>query len=267
MPEGDTVWRTGRRLHQALAGQRLTRADVRHPRWATVDLTDRWVSEVVTRGKHLLLRTTADDGVPITVHTHLGMEGAWWLYEPGQRWRGGPTHQIRVILDTASIAAVAYRLKTITIVPTAEENTLVGHLGPDLLAEDFDAAEATRRLTTEGARTIAEALMDQRNVAGIGTVYRAEILYLRGLWPWTPVSAINHPDEVVALAHRLLRTNRLRAQQVTTGSLRRGEQHWVYGRAGQPCRRCGTRIVSAELGPLTQERVVYWCPRCQPESP
>jgi endonuclease-8 len=270
MPEGDTVWRTARRLHAALAGQRLSGADLRHPQWATVDLRGRLISEIVARGKHLLVRTVADDGVAVTVHSHLGMDGSWRLYRPGERWGGGPGHQIRVVFTTPAMVAVGYRLKRLAVVPTADEASLVGHLGPDLLGPDWDADEAVRRLASAPGRAIGAALLDQRNLAGIGNVYRAEVLFLRGLSPWTPVGAVPDLRAVVALAQRLLSANRERPEQVTTGSLRRGEQHWVYGRTGQPCRRCGTAILAGDLGDEDddpQARRAYWCPRCQPARP
>jgi endonuclease-8 len=264
MPEGDTVWRTARRLHTALAGHRITAADLRHPRWATVDLRTRLISEVVARGKHLLTRTVSDDGPAITLHTHLGMDGSWWLYRPGDRWRGGSDHQIRVVLATSELTAVAYRLKTVTVVPTAEESTLVGHLGPDLLGPDWDLDEAVRRIAAAPERTIGEALLDQRNLAGIGNLYRAEVLFLRGLSPWRPVRDVPDLPAVVELSRRLLDANREVVDQLTTGSRRQGETHWVYRRAGKPCLRCRTRIRSADLGAGPQARRVYWCPHCQP---
>jgi endonuclease-8 len=264
MPEGDTVWRTARRLHAALAGSPLTVCDLRHPRWATVDLRGRLVTEVASRGKHLLLRTTAADAEPITVHSHLGMEGEWWLFRAGERRRRGPEHEIRAIVGTAAYVAVAYRLAELTVVPTAQEETLVGHLGPDLLGPDWDPEEAVRRLSAQPDRTIGEALLDQRNLAGIGNLYRSEVLFLRGVAPWTPVRDTPDLPAVVALAERLLAANRLRTEQATTGSLRQGSQHWVYRRAGQPCRRCRTMVRSAELGPAGEERRIYWCAMCQP---
>lgn len=264
MPEGDTVWRAANRLNTALAGQRITDAELRHPRWAEVDLRGRLVTEVVSRGKHLLTRTVIDGGEPLTLHTHLGMEGSWWLYRPGERWRGGPEHQIRVFLVTAPITAVGYRLRTVTVVATADESGLVGHLGPDLLSPDWDPEEALRRIEARPDRPIGTALLDQRNLAGIGNLYRAEVLFLRGVSPWTPVREVADLPAMVALSRRLLDANRLQPDQTTTGSLRRGEQHWVYRRAGAPCRRCGTRIRSADIGDDPEYRRAYWCPRCQP---
>ena len=138
---------------------------------------------------------------------------------------------------------------------------MTGYLGPDLLGPDWDAGEAARRLREDPDRTAGEALLDQRNLAGIGNVYKSEILFLRGIRPWRPVGKIKDVDALVSLAHRMLDANKDRVERVTTGVPRRGQQVWVYGRKGQPCRRCGTPIRQAELG----ERVTYWCPSCQPD--
>lgn len=264
MPEGDTIWRTALRLHTALAGSVLDVADLRHPKWASVDLRGRVVTEVVARGKHLLMRTTEPKRAPTTLHSHLGMDGSWWLGENGQPWRGGPEHQIRAVLGTEKYTAVAYRLKALTVVYTTEESKIVGHLGPDLLGPDWDLAEAVKRLSAQPDRTIGEALLDQRNLAGIGNLYRAEILFLRGVSPWTLVRDTPDLPELVSLAERVMSANRLRAEQATTGSLAPGTQHWVYRRAGHPCRRCGTKILSADLGPMAEERRAFHCPTCQP---
>ena len=141
---------------------------------------------------------------------------------------------------------------------------MVGHLGPDLLGPAFDVTEAVHRLRAEPGRAIGEALLDQRNLAGIGTIYRAETLFLRGISPWRPVGEIEDLQGLVELARRLLDANKDRIGTVTTGNPGRGAQVWVYGRAGQPCRRCGVAIRRAELGPALEERTVVWCPRCQP---
>jgi endonuclease VIII len=252
MPEGDVVWRTGRQLHAALAGRALVRSDFRVPRYATTDLTGRAVTETISRGKHLLTRVDGD----ITVHTHLKMDGSW---------RVGPAtgfplrdDRIRLILANEQWQAVGSLLGIVEVIRTSREEAVVGHLGPDLLDPAFDAEEAVRRLRAEPGRTVGEALLDQRNVAGIGTIYRAETLFLRGVSPWRPVG------DIVELARRLLAANKDRIGTVTTGNPARGAQLWVYGRAGRPCRRCGTVIRRAELGPARTERIAVWCPRCQP---
>jgi endonuclease-8 len=260
MPEGDTVWNTARVLERALAGDVLTGSDFRVPRLATADLAGWTVAASASRGKHLLLRLTRDGEKPLTLHSHLRMDGAWRAYAPGERWGGRPAHLIRVVLRTARSVAVGYHLHDVTLVPTAEEETLVGHLGPDLLGDDWDPAEAARRIAAKPAASIAEALLDQRNLAGVGNLYKAETMFLRGLWPWTPIADVADLDGVVTLAQKLVASNKGRWTQTTTGSLRRGETTYVYGRRAQPCRRCGTAIRKADQ----DERVTYWCPRCQP---
>jgi endonuclease-8 len=262
VPEGDTVWNTAQMLERALAGRELTASDFRVPRLATARLDGWTVVESACRGKHLLLRLASPDGDRRTLHSHLRMDGAWRAYEKGQRWAAKPQHLIRVILRTAGPIAVGYHLHDLTIVPTAEEHTLVGHLGPDPLKPDWDPAEAVRRIASHPDTTIAEALLDQRNLAGIGNLYKAETLFLRGVWPWTAVRDVPDLRGLVDLAHRLINANKGRSIQSTTGSLRRFETSYVYGRRAQPCRRCGAAIEKKDLA----ERVTYWCPRCQPRA-
>ncbi len=261
VPEGDTVWNTARAVGRALTAQVIERSDFRVPRLAAADVSGWTVAESASRGKHLLLRLTAPDGDRYTLHSHLRMDGAWRIYAPGERRRGRPAHLIRVALYAEKAVAVGYHLHELALVPTADERRLVGHLGPDLLGADWDPAEAVRRLRVRPARAIAEALVDQRNRAGIGNIYKAETLFLRGLSPWTPVSEVDDLDGVVRLAQRLLASNKGRWTEVTTGSLRRGEERWVFERAGSPCRRCGTTIRRAAEGDY--DRITYWCPRCQ----
>jgi endonuclease-8 len=251
------VWLTARRLHQALAGRVLTRSDFRVPRYATTDLTRRTVTEAVARGKHLLIRT----GDGITVHTHLRMDGSWRV-RPA-RDRVASSHRIRLILANSEWQAVGYQLGVVEVLPTASEHTVVGYLGPDLLGPDWDPAEAQRRLRADPARPVGEALLDQRNLAGIGNVYKAEVLFLRGIDPWRPVGEVADLPALVELAHRLLEANKERFGMVTTGVARRGEETWVYGREGRRCRRCGTPVRSADQGRRPEERITYWCPRCQ----
>ncbi|MEE6261096.1 zinc finger domain-containing protein [Plantactinospora sonchi] len=196
----------------------------------------------------------------LTLHSHLRMDGAWRAYAPGERWAARPAHTVRAVLRTADAVAVGYHLHDLALVRTADEGTLVGHLGPDLLGPDWDPAEAVRRLAAQPTRSIAEALLDQRALAGIGNLYKSELLFLRGVSPWTPVREVPDLPGLVALAHRLLTANRGRWTQSTTGSLSRGRTTYVYGRRAEPCRRCGTAIHKRDQG----ERVTYWCPVCQP---
>jgi endonuclease VIII len=259
VPEGDTVWRTARRLHQALAGQRLTGSDLRVPQHAAVDLRGQVVREVVARGKHLLHRVGDDT----TVHTHLKMEGSWHLYRPSSRWRR-PAYQARVVLRTRPWVAVGFDLGTVDVVRRGEEERLVGHLGPDLLGADWDPDEAVRSLRAQPDRAIGDALLDQRNLAGIGNLYKSEICFLTGIHPMRPVGDVLDLDRLVARAHALLTANRERVEQTTTGDTRRGRRTWVYLRAGEPCRRCGTAVRNADQGQAGRERQTFWCPRCQP---
>lgn len=261
MPEGDTVWNTARALRRGLVGGRLTASDFRVPQLATTDLTGWTVLDSESRGKHLLLRLGEPDGTRrLTLHSHLRMDGSWRVYAPGERWAAKPSHLIRVVLRTVDAVAVGYHLHELALVPTDQEESLVGHLGPDLLGPGWDPAVAVRLLSAQPDAPIAEALLDQRQLAGIGNLYKAEVLFLRGVWPWTPVRRTPDLPGLVTLAQRLLDSNRGRWTQSTTGSLRRGQTTYVYGRRGQPCRRCATPIRAVEQG----ERVTYWCPRCQP---
>lgn len=258
MPEGDTVWLTGRNLNTALAGRQLTGFDLRVPEFATADLTGQTVDEVVSRGKHLLARIGE-----YSLHSHLKMEGAWHLYRRGTPWRR-PVHEARAVLETADWQAVGFSLGTTELVRRDEEHTVVGHLGPDLLGPDWDAAEAARRLLADPGVPVFTAIQEQRNLAGIGNEYANELCFLRGLSPARPIGEVQDVGGALALASRLLHANRERAIRSTTGDLRPGRTSWVYGRAGLACRRCGTTIERARLGPSPLiQRDAYWCPHCQ----
>jgi endonuclease-8 len=259
VPEGDTVWRTALHLDRALSGHVLTTTDFRVPAHATLDLTGQPVTATVARGKHLLTRIGDD----VTLHTHLKMEGSWHLYRVGTRWRR-PAHQARVVLGTDDWTAVGFSLGIVEVVARSREPELVGHLGPDLLGADWDTAEAVRRLAREPDRPVAEALLDQRNLAGIGNLYKSELCFLRGINPWTRVGEVDDLPALVRQAHRLLEVNKERVEQTTTGDLRRGHRTWVYRRERRPCRRCGTAVQVEVQGEASAERATYWCPSCQP---
>ena len=256
MPEGDVVWSTARRLRAALTGRPLTRSDFRVPRFAAADLRGRTVLDTASLGKHLLTRVEGG----LTVHTHLMMEGKWQIRRAGPAPR---YHGVRLVLANTEWQAVGYSLGLVELLRTAEEGRAVGHLGPDLLDPAWGAetaAAAVARLAEQPDRPVGEALLDQTRLAGIGNVYKAEVLFLRGVHPWTPVRDVPGTLELVELSHRLLDANKDRPGHITTGDRGRGREHWVYGRAGRPCRRCGTRIERAEQ----DGRVAFWCPRCQP---
>ncbi|MGI5403319.1 Fpg/Nei family DNA glycosylase [Streptomyces sp. CA-135486] len=268
MPEGDTVWLTAQRLHRALTGRVLTRSDLRVPRFATADLTGRTVLDVTPRGKHLLTRIEGG----LTLHSHLRMDGSWQVFGSGERWRGGPSHQIRAILGNEAHTAVGYRLPVLELLRTADEEQAVGHLGPDLLGPDWDADIAVARLLGDPARTLGEALLDQRNLAGIGNVYKSELAFLARVTPWLPVGELpaGIAERLVSTAHRLLEMNKNSFDRRTTantaaptGGRRPGARLHVYGREGMPCLRCGTPIRKADQGDGSRERPTYWCPGCQ----
>lgn len=256
MPEGDTVFRTAKRLEEAIVGGEATRFDLRVPQAATVDLTGQLIHASIPRGKHLLLRVG-----DFTLHSHLRMDGAWLVYRPGEKWRH-PAFKVRAIVGTAQREAVGIDLAEIEVVPTRDEEQLVGYLGPDPLGPDWDLAEAARRLHAD-SRSIHVALLDQRNVAGFGNEYAAELLFLRGVLPTTPAPDVD-AVALLELGVRTIRANRDRRHRTFTGVDRPGQGTWVYGRAGKPCRRCGTLIKRGEQGAdPTRERITFWCPVCQ----
>ncbi|WP_372736387.1 DNA-formamidopyrimidine glycosylase family protein [Nocardioides sp.] len=265
MPEGDTVYRAARLLDEALSGRVLLTTDFRVPQHATVDLAGARVTRTLSRGKHLLTRLQRGEE-RWTLHTHLKMEGAWRVLEPGQRWPR-PAHQARVILSTEERVAVGFALGIVELVERDDESALVSHLGPDLLGPEWDLDEALRRLGADPDRPIREALLDQRNLAGIGNMYAAEVCFVTGTHPQRPVGAVTDLARIVSRARQMLEVNKQRAVQSTTGNLRDRDRHWVYRRDRAPCRRCGTAIEVAmdEGTPAGRTpRARYWCPDCQP---
>jgi endonuclease-8 len=260
VPEGDTVFRAARRLDRALKGQELVRTDFRVPQLATTDLAAATVTGTVSRGKHLLTRIDAGTD-RWTLHTHLKMEGSWRIYAPDQRWKR-PAHQARVVLVTRERQAVGFSLGIVELLPTADEESVVGHLGPDLLGPDWDEAEALRRLLSDPDRPVGQALLDQSNLAGIGNMYVAELCFVSGVHPLTPVGQVPNLPRMVRRGKQMLEVNTVRDQQTTTGDLR--EPMWVYRRDQGTCRRCRTPIRVGMTGPPGRERAIYWCPSCQP---
>ncbi len=252
MPEGDTVFHTAARLREALAGKTLTRCDVRVPRYATVDLTGERVDEVVSRGKHLFIRVGQ-----ASIHSHLKMDGSWRVGSTARPSRAG--HRIRIILEADDVQAAGIDLGVLEILDRADDEESVSHLGPDLLGPDWDPRIAATNLVADPDRPLSEALLDQRVMAGIGNVYCNELCFVFGHLPMAPVRAVKDPLRMAQKARDMLWLNRLRSNRTTTGDTRRGQQVWVYGRAGEPCRRCGTAIQSDWGG----ERVTFWCPNCQ----
>ena len=269
MPEGDTVHRAARGQHAALAGAVLTASDFRIPQFATLDLAGETVDEVVAIGKHLFHRVGE-----FSIHSHLKMEGSWKLYprsaDADARW-DRPAHLARAVLRVETIESVGFELGTLEVLLRADERSAWERLGPDLLDPSWGpklAAEAAARLAARPGVPVFVALLDQQNLAGIGNVYANELCFLRGVLPTRPIGDTD-PAALVDLARRLLVANRDRSTRTTTGNLRRGQTTWVYRRAGQPCRRCGTTIHGGRLGPevstahAEHDREVTWCPHCQ----
>lgn len=251
MPEGDAVFRTAQRLDRCLTGEVLTVSDFRWPSLATVDLRGRSVDITVPCGKHLLTRVEGG----ATIHSHLRMDGSWRVTRAGRRPPGG--HGIRVILGNARSSAVGVQLGMLDVVPTDQEHTLVGHLGPDLLDpqwSDDHVSRAIQNLTEQPQRCVGEALLDQRNLAGLGTIWTAEPLFACGIVPDRRVGDLTDLVGLVRTARKLLRTAAL-------GDLR--PQAKVYKRERLPCRICGTTITSTMVGTPPEARRIYFCPSCQ----
>ena len=296
MPEGDSIFRAARTLHRALAGHVVTRFDTAYAPLARVHddtpITGRTIEAVDARGKHLVMRFSGDltgsDAAlsraasggpvgarlqfawrgPLALRTHMRMHGSWHVYRPGERWQR-PPREMRVLVATADLVAVGFNIVDAEFEAASAVGTrdAIAHLGPDLLAPGFDAAEALRRLGERGPVPIAEALLDQRALAGIGNVFKSEVLFEGGVHPETRVDALSDARlaELVDIARRQLAANVVetmpRFGRRTTGRMAIAEGLWVYGRGGRPCRRCGTPITFARQGPGA--RPTYWCPRCQ----
>ena len=260
MPEGDTVWRTAHRLNRALAGAEVVLSDLRFPSLATIDLRGTATLEVVSRGKHLLHRF--DSGV--TLHSHLKMEGQWRVETPADTPRWLRRDDLRAAIGTTTWSALGLRLGMLELVATGAESSVVGHLGPDLLGPDWDLAVALANLRASHD-TIGAALLDQRNLAGIGTLWASESLFLSRLGPWTPATDLDDADleRLVTRARTLLDQARHHAVQSSTGNRRKGEENYVHARSGRPCRRCGTTVRVAMIGPAGRERTMFYCPGCQ----
>jgi len=265
MPEGDTVWRCAARLHAALAGRVIVLSDFRWPSLATVDLSGATTLEVVARGKHILHRVMGPVG-EVTVHSHLRMEGSWRVAASGGLATG--SHDVRAVVTTAETMAVGRRLGMLDVVRTTEEATLVGHLGPDLLGADWDLERAVANVRASAAG-LAAALLDQRNLAGLGTFWACESLFLESLNPWAVAGEV--PEAAVrallARARRLIDVGRRHDVQSTTGSYVRGQNAYVHARSGLPCRRCSGTVRVVLSGPAAQERTIFHCPRCQGPAP
>lgn len=264
MPEGDAVWRTAKRLRQALAGRVVTDWDLRWPSAAASDRRGRTTVTVVPRGKHLLHRL--DDGT--TLHTHLRMEGEWLVRAPAEVTRRDLTDpSLRALVGCATATAFGRRLGMVDLLRTRREADVVGHLGPDLLGDDWDPDLAVRNLRRDTDALLGSALLEQRNLAGIGTIWLAETCFALRLDPFTPIAELDddHLRAVVDRAHALLTAALAFPWSTTTGDPR--HPTYVHGRNRQPCRVCGDRV---RVAPIPggghrpdEDRIAYYCPTCQ----
>lgn len=263
MPEGDSVYRLRQRLDAATTGHRVREGELRSGSAAGTSLAGRRIVGYDTHGKHLLTRF--DDGT--TLHTHLRMQGSWAITRAGRALPTPVREKARVRLRLDDGREVwGLDLPVVELVPTPRERDVIGHLGPDPLREDWDAADAVRRLSARPERAFVAALLDQTRIAGLGNLWVNELAFLRGIHPFAPIGTTDL-DALTALAARCLRISATvpRMYQVTTGDRRRGSSHWVAGRAGRPCLRCGTRIlVREEVAGDPEQRRTWWCPLCQP---
>jgi endonuclease-8 len=265
MPEGDTIFRTADVLRRALVGGVIRRAFAQpRPGLARVPQLERLVGSVVesveARGKHLLIGFSGD----AWLRTHLRMRGSWHRYAPGEAFRL-PLARASCVLETDAAVAVCFDAPEVELLTSfdLEGHAQLNALGPDLLSASFDASEAVRRLAGRPSVALGEALLDQRALAGIGNVIKSETCFMERADPWAVVGSFSDAAllAVVDRARRLLAANTAGGRRVTTGIGAPGGSLWVYGRAGRPCRRCGTLIRGARQG--EQARMTYWCPRCQ----
>ncbi len=262
MPEGDTIWRAARALQSALGGRTVTAFDSSLPSVAAAarrfGLVGRPVAGVEAKGKHLLVRF----GGGAVLHTHQGMTGSWHLYRRGSRWRQ-PAHLARVVLEAGEVVAVCFRAPRVELLPAAAaaRHAALVRLGPDVMAEAFDAAEARARLRAAGDVEIGAALLDQSRLAGIGNIYKSEVLFLCGVSPFARAVGLagDRLDRIVATARGQMRRNLDVLARRTRGPGPAG--YWVYRRACQPCLRCGTSIERRMQG--DPPRSTYFCPSCQ----
>jgi endonuclease-8 len=276
MPEGDSIYRAASALQRALAGSVITHFSSVFPALNRVDedapIAGRTLEKVEAHGKHLLMQLSGD----LTLRTHMRMSGSWHIYRPGEAWQR-PRSQMRIWLETEKFQAVAFVVHDAEWLTRGDmARSTVARLGPDILGAEFDQTLAAQRIRAEVGRPICDAILDQRVLAGIGNVYKSELLFLARVHPLAAADSI---DEASALritgdAHKLLRSNvgaaatggivTYRGLRRTTGRSDPAERLWVYGRSGKPCRECGSTIVMARLG--QHARSTYFCPRCQVEA-
>ena len=267
MPEGDTIFRAARTLNEALAGRTVTRFESMFPHLSRVDdqtpLAGRTIDRVVAAGKHLII----DFSGGLHLRTHMRMNGSWHIYRSGERWKR-PRSDMRIVVATDAFVAVGFNVPVAEFLDDRglERQQDLRKIGPDLSAESFDENEAIRRIRERADSEIAGVLLNQHVVAGIGNVFKSEILFLSKVNPFEKVAAIDDDTitEIVRTSRRLLLMNvapNADPGRTTRVALNKGEKLWVYSRGGDPCRRCGTPISYQKQG--IDARGTYWCPSCQ----
>lgn len=262
MPEGDTIHRTAATLRRVLLGRQLVAFEA--PRLTGRGPTPgETITGIEARGKHLLVRFSGG----LVLHTHLRMTGSWHAYRPDDPWlRGAGT--ARVVLRTAEAVAVCFNAPVVELLDdgAVARHPALRRLGPDLCVADPDLDDALGRMARDDTRTVGDALLDQRIASGIGNVYRSEVCHLHGLDPRTPLRDVDPGTRraLLGTAADLLRRNLELPARTTVRGAPPGTL-FVYGRAGRPCRTCGTTIEAARTG--EHARIAYWCPRCQPPHP
>jgi endonuclease VIII len=266
MPEGDTLARTADGLRPHLLGRTVIAARARSG--AQVGrLVGARVDAVEALGKNLLMRFSNG----LELRTHLRMNGTWHRYRPGERWRR-PAGRAVLVVEVEGTVAVCFDALVVELFEVRAQgiHPALANLGPDLLAAEFDAGEAVRRFRdpARAGVTIGEALLDQRVVAGIGNIYRSEVLFLEQVDPFRQIASLDDAalERLVLMARRMLRASAGRGPARDRPGSRRGRDGgravWVYGRSGRPCRRCGTLVRTSRMG-RDLPRAVYWCPSCQ----
>lgn len=274
MPEGDTIYRAARTLNRALAGQTVTEFESVLPKLSRVDcdkgIVGRIVQQVESQGKWLLMRFSGD----LVLLTHMLMSGSWHIYRRKEKWRL-PRYRMRIVMATQQITAVAFDLQ---IAEFHTPDSLIRRrgfatLGPSLLSDDFNSETAAVRLMEDTGLEVGEALLKQSVLAGIGNVFKSEVCFAAGVHPFRKMSSLTKEEasNLVAIARKYLQANVTDTsdnQIVTYGGLRRTtsrsnphERLWVYKRAGEPCRRCGSPIESRKQG--CDARITFWCSECQ----
>jgi endonuclease-8 len=266
VPEGDTIYRAARTLHAALAGRTVTRFETVFSHLARVDhdapVAGRTVERVVSEGKNLVMDFSGD----LHLRIHMRMHGSWHIYKPGERWRKRHS-DMRIVLETDTWVAVAFNVPVAEFhdARSLERQEDLAQIGPDFLAEEFDLEEALRRIRARPEAEIAEALLNQRVVAGIGNEYKSEVLFVARIHPFSRVEELTNDQlrQILTVSRKLMLANVNKRGQgrVTTFSLDPTQQQYVYSRGGKPCRRCGTPVRYAKQG--KDARGTYWCPGCQ----